>query len=191
MEKYKQLDTKLYVDRSDVVWKYVSNQVFQLLVSIWKSNPSKLYSTYGYKFKNLVNTWKVFIYDIDDDIIEKLDLPKDIEINLWRYFQNIDLIESNPKYRNQWTFDCKSFVYYLKWLDVNSHENWLKIDDNYEFDIWNIVHSYFEKNNSCYHYIIYIWNWLCISKHWAWCISITTMENIKNIYPWNTRKLIN
>ena len=190
MEKYKFFDTKLYVDRSDIIWKYISNQVFWLLMRRWNWEPSKLYSTYWYRFKNLVNTWKISIYDMDSDTIKKLELSEEIEVNLWKYFQDIEKIESNLAYRNRWTFDCKAFVYFLKWLDINGEENWIEIDENYEFNIWDIIYSYFEKNDSCYHYVVYIWNWLCISKHWADRISVTTMNNIEKIYPWDKKELI-
>ena len=122
--------------------------------------------------------------------------------------KNAHQIENIEWYKS-W-FDCGSLVHFLNgmfcrnipilWTCWN-YKKWLFYNEEEAIKVWDTIlisnkkqeHKN-EKNNTIptssvklaysWHFAVYIWKWFFISKIWRYNnkLSITTLENLKNIY---------
>ena len=157
-----------------------------------------------YNFENLSNTWDInIIYKWNE-----LKINQELKKRIWIYIKNAHQIENIEWYKS-W-FDCGSLVHFLNgmfcrnmpilWTCWN-YKKWLFYNEEEAIKVWDTIlisnkkqeHKN-EKNNTIptssvklaysWHFAVYIWKWFFISKIWRYNnkLSITTLENLKNIY---------
>jgi len=116
---------------------------------------------------------------------EEVKLPEDIYKQLLLYI------------RNQWKIidfqrgiiDSNSFVSFVYWLWMSDRyrifdeTNEIPFNQN-KINPWDIIFLNNRLHNIQwnYHFALYLWIWLYISKFSNWNLAITTLEELKNFY---------
>lgn len=158
------------------------------------------------KDKNLWSTWNIRIMLEWELWFTELEVPELISEKLWEYIRDRWYMH----YQSRGNFDCFDFAHLLNW--VSYEEKW------FEYDKWTIsdntswiqpwdtillcnVLSWEEKStfqiwperyiaDRLFHFAVYIWNGLYISKLWKWEVYVTTLDEMRKLYDYkNVLKL--
>lgn len=138
--------------------------------------------------------WVWFIIYNSETWEEKIaDFPIELSEKIWEYLRNKEIFDTDEKYRRPWwvknhPFNCESFVYYVKWwFEKNPKLEMKYIWKNYSEEnikAWDVLYyaTWDELSGEKRHYMIYIWEWFCISKSWAKTWVTITRHNLKWLY---------
>jgi hypothetical protein len=149
---------------------------------------------------NLRNINNIELYRRDFSWKLNKILISNIQLNrLAKYIANEHQLEKTDLW--SWKFfDCASFAYFMKWIkyinNVFEPSEFKKLNFNKEkLEIWDMVYTWkresfirklFSRTICESHFMIYLWEWLYISKFWAsGRLIITDLEEYKKIYPYD------
>jgi hypothetical protein len=156
-----------------------------------------------YKVINILETnWNFWIEISFHNKIEEIKLPKHQMNNLSNFLKYQKKTKSNlPK------IQCSEFCNLVNWVknfngytkkQIHIHEiNNIKISESLIIcETWEEENNFRLNNNlfikkPFFHFAIYIWNWLYISKFWKWNIYITTFEEMYKIYNYSNFYILN
>ena len=153
-----------------------------------------LISECSYKVINILETkWDFKIELNSEEQIKEITLSKEQMNNLYLFLQNQKEAKNNLT-----NIQCSEFCDIINWVEYFTEydKNCIKIEKISNIKKWEslvICETWMEKNNfqidnnifikkPFFHFAIYIWEGLYISKFWKWNIYITTFEEMHKIY---------
>lgn len=164
------VDNLVYQTTNLTKWK-----VFKILIKRdlkdHKTTPSLTDNLWNILFTNLSKTWKThFLYSTNGREFKYLEISEEISERIWEYIRNINKIK-------WYNFDCSAFAHFISWAPIRDKGVVLELKEwDYKtinpdkLNPWDIVFIWEidnkNTNNWNYHWVIYLWEWLFLSKYW-------------------------
>ncbi len=171
-------------------WK-VKGRVYDIL--LYRNSSKK---TRYYDINDLHNISKIEIFKKRFLwITKKILLNEDMLQRVALYLSQENNLENSDFY--YWKhFDCMSFSLFLKWIEYkNNYFEEEKFDfipfSIKELEVGDMVYTWILKdyitkyNITSSHSMIYLWDWLYISKYWQWRLIVTNLKEYKKIFPYD------
>lgn len=174
---------------NDVIPREFFPRVFRnwVHISSWRIIGGKNQDFNHWTLRNLKNTSTIDFYVLDNikKNVRKLEIPEFLWEKIWEYLRNINEIEENENYRlpnwlKNYPVNCESFVYFIKWWFENQPNslNYYHLETTEDIEKVKAgdvlyIFSWDKINWEYWHYMIYLWNWFCISKDWDKELMIT------------------
>lgn len=167
---------------------YISIYSWWVYITSWK-----YYNDFhSIKYKNLKNTSDLCFLISDEEMdCRELKIPDEIRKKIVEYLKNQDKLIIDERYRLPWwlkstPFNCQSFIYFIKWWFEKKPDlefKYLKEEDIWDVKPWDALYliEWDEWTWEYWHYMLYLWEWFCLSKNWhAWVV--ITRHNLKWLY---------
>lgn len=123
--------------------------------------------------------------------------------NIWEKIQSFFKNKAQIDYDNNYKFDCYCFALFLSWLEISKksfpYNSFYQIHQVWELKSWDIIilwnifrerkNSFMVQNwlfveNTSFHFAVYLWNWLYVSKFETDWVFISDLNLLKSRYPY-------